>query len=424
MSETTRPAVNVNPVPANNGDGSLGDRVRALRLGDQLAGSKTRGSTGTWIPWALCFLMGITWASFAVRSYSQGGFRAIIGSAVPADTSQSGPPTTTTDAKDRPTTGTATPNDLVLEVKGYVIAAHQIQVSPIEVSGRIKSLHVEEGKLIRKGQVLAEIDDTPYMADFLEAQAALNSARSKREELETSWPMEKEQADAQLKEAESLLEQYQRDYQRYEEIRNKNNVAEKEFEQAKYAFLTQSARVRQLKSMKEMIAGPRRERIEAARADEKQAEARLKRAEWRLRNCKITSPVDGIVLTKRAEIGNLVNALAMNASLNGGICDIADLTDLEIDLEIQERDIRKVFVDQECSVRADAYPERRYAARVDRIMPVANSSKAIVPIRVKVRVPRKEEGKYLKPQMGAVVSFFNRQAGPEPAEPADPKIVE
>src|SRR5205085_9422933 len=100
------------------------------------------------------------------------------------------------------------------------------------------------------------------------------------------------------------------------------------------------------------------------------------------------------------------------------------LTDLEVDLEIQERDIRKMKQDYECVVRPDAYPERRYTARVSRIMPVANNARSVIPIRVKVRVPRSEEGQFLKPQMGAEVTFFNRPAGPELKEPADPTIVE
>src|SRR5262249_13586255 len=140
--------------------------------------------------------------------------------------------------------------------------------------------------------------------------------------------------------------------------------------------------------------------------------------------CIIRAPVSGLILSKRTEIGNLVNPLAMNTNFNGGICEMADLTDLEVDLEIQERDIEKVFRDQYCSVRADAYPKRLYSGRVDRILPVANSSKAIIPIRVKVRVPRSEEGLFLKPQMGAIVNFYDRKADPEPKEPVPPKIVD
>src|SRR5262245_55891936 len=144
-----------------------------------------------------------------------------------------------------------------------------------------------------------------------------------------------------------------------------------------------------------------------------QAKARERQAKEMLDRCIIRAPVSGIVLSKRTEIGNLVNPLAMNSNFNGGICEMADLTDLEVVLEIQERDISKVKEKQYCIAKADAYPGRLYSASVDRIMPVANFALSIIPIRVKVRVPRSEEGQYLKPQMGVVVTFYNRQATPE-----------
>ncbi len=232
-----------------------------------------------------------------------------------------------------------------------------------------------------------------------------------------------EQTKAQLKEATELLQQYKSDFERFDEIRRMNSgVAAKEFDLAKYSYFTQTARVAQMQKAVEMVQGPQKQRIAASEGELAQAQARYNRAQWRLENCRIVAPVSGIVLTKRAEIGNLVNALAMNDKLNAGICDMADLTDMEVDLEVQERDISKVRVGQDCKVRADAYPNRVYQGRVARILPVANSSKAIIPIRVQVRVPRKEEGKYLKPQMGAVVSFYERDAPPETAEPPDPII--
>jgi multidrug resistance efflux pump len=272
---------------------------------------------------------------------------------------------------------------------------------------------------------LAELDQTPFKADLAEAEAALNTAKARRDELVSSWPLEVEQADAQLKEAQALRDQYESDYKRYENIRKRSgDVAEKEYEQAKFSFLTQTARVKQMAVALEMAKGPRKQKISAAEADVNQAQARFDRAKWRLSNTIIVAPVDGIILTKRAEIGNLVNALAMNANLNAGVCDMADLTDLEVDLGVQEKDIAKVFVNQKCKVQTDAYPGRVYLGRVIRILPVANNSRAEIPVRVSVRVPRKEEGEYLRPQMNAHVFFYNEKAPPEEpgVEPPEPTI--
>ena len=66
----------------------------------------------------------------------------------------------------------------------------------------------------------------------------------------------------------------------------------------------------------------------------------------------------------------------------------------------------KVFVGQRCEVQSDAFPQRRYAGGVSRLMPIADRAKGAVPVRVKVTVPADEEGVYLKPEMSALVTFF------------------
>ncbi len=139
-----------------------------------------------------------------------------------------------------------------------------------------------------------------------------------------------------------------------------------------------------------------------------QVDADLAKAEWRLDNCTVRSPIAGIILTKKAEEGNIVNPSAFSNGLSASLCEMADLSDLEVDLKIQERDVAKVFQGQRCRVRCEAFPDRAYEGVVSRLMPIADRSQAAVPVRVKVRVPREEEGVYLKPEMGAVVSFLKK----------------
>ena len=87
---------------------------------------------------------------------------------------------------------------------------------------------------------------------------------------------------------------------------------------------------------------------------------------------------------------------------------MADLSDLEVELNIQERDVSRVFKGQRCKVRADAWSDRVYDGYVSRLMPIADRAKGAIPVRVKVSVPAEEEGVYLKPDMGAVVTFYAR----------------
>jgi multidrug resistance efflux pump len=161
-----------------------------------------------------------------------------------------------------------------------------------------------------------------------------------------------------------------------------------------------------------MIHGPRDIRIEAAKQRVNQAEEERVKAKWRLDNCIIRAPISGTILTKFAEEGNIVNQLSLN--LKGSICDMADLSDLEVDLSIQERDVARVFKDQRCRIRPEAYPDRIYEGYVSRLMPIADRGKGAVPVRVKLIVPKDEEqGAYLKPEMGAVVSFLKKEEAKE-----------
>ncbi|MFL5339090.1 MAG: HlyD family secretion protein, partial [Gemmataceae bacterium] len=381
--------------PAVNGAASLSDRVKGLRLQTGQSGRSSGGSG--WLPWTLCLLMAVTWASFAVRAYTTGGWKAFIGATGDQHAVATAPAEST--KKDKSSVAPATAEELVLTVKGNMIAARQIQVGPDRVSGKITKLTFVEGQHFKVGDALAEIDKIDYESEYLQSKAAREALAAQLLEMTNgSRPAERMQAQGQLEEAQAVLEQYRHDLARYEGVkRGGMQVGEKEYDQARYSAKMQEARVKQMENNYSLVMeGPRKERIAGMQAQLDQAVAREKLAKEMLDRCVIRAPVTGIVLSKRTEIGNLVNPLAMNANFNGGICEMADLTDLEVDLEVEERDIRKVFVGQDCVVRADAFPERRYSAKVDRIMPVANSSKHIVPIRVKVRVQRSEEGQYLK----------------------------
>ena len=162
-----------------------------------------------------------------------------------------------------------------------------------------------------------------------------------------------------------------------------------------------------------LTEGPRKEKLLAAEADMsvaeadvRGAEARLTQAHWRFDNCTIRAPIDGVVLRKIAELGNLVNPMAFAAG-GGSICDIANLAEMEVDMDIPERDIEKVFPGQHAKVVPDAFKNREYKAVVDRIMPIADDSKSVIKIRLKVFLPPGEvPGTYLKPRMSVNASLI------------------
>src|SRR5262249_39684133 len=243
---------------------------------------------------------------------------------------------------------------------------------------------------------------------YKRALAALEEANQNLEELTKYRQKEIDQAKERWSEADVQRKQLEIDRRRSSKLKNTNALADREFEQADSAYLAMLAREKALRVDYEfMIHGPRDSKIKAAEHRVDQAKEEVVKTRKHLEDCTIRAPISGTILTKFAEEGNIVNQLSLN--LKGSICDMADLSDLEVDLKVPERDIAKVFKGQQCRVRPEAFPQRIYTGTVSRIMPIADRSQSAVPVRVKVTVPRDEEGVYLKPEMGAVVFFHKKK---------------
>jgi HlyD family secretion protein len=382
----------------------LSERVQALRM-PPLEESPRSAK----LPWVLCAVLVplSLWlgyvafiapakrgASSAVANSTASGSNKSDSSAKPVASAKAG-----TSEKDQ---------KVVLESKGYIIAAHQILVSP-KVSGTCTRLTIEEGSRVKRGDILAEIEDVDYRTDYERCVGELDSAKQKLLELERgNRPEEISQAKAQMQEAEAQLTQLEADWNRIQLLRQKNVATAADFDATRSKFWAMQRQVERLKfAYSLMQIGFRKERIDGARADVQTAESNLEKAKWKFDNCKIRSPIAGTILKKNAEEGNLVNAIAFSGSVS--LCEMADLSDLEVDLTIQERDVSRVFKGQKCKVRAEAYPDRVYTGVVSRLMPIADRSKGAIPVRVKLTVPREEEGVYLKPEMGAIVTFYKAE---------------
>ena len=135
------------------------------------------------------------------------------------------------------------------------------------------------------------------------------------------------------------------------------------------------------------------------------AKARLKQAQWRLDNCVVKAPFAGTVLTKKTDLGGVVNPMTYNAD---AICEMADLSCLEVEIKVAEQDIAKLKVGQKCRIVPTAYPDREYAGTLNRILPIADRATTSLVLRVKVVLPPDEEktpGEFLKPDMQATVRF-------------------
>ena len=386
-----------------NGSASLNDRVRSLRLSQQPAATPRTAI----LPWALCVILLLTTTAFGYRAYRTG---ALAPSPASPTSDEPAPPAAPTS-----TDSVADSGEVVLQAKGYVVPAHQVQVSP-KVGGMILELHerFEEGQFFKAGDVLARLEKDDYQADYDHAVAARDAAEQHYQESLSSRPEEIEAARNELKESEATLEQLDRDLHRSRRLVGTTALSPKEYEQAKFPRDAMKRRVERLRfTYKLMELGPRKERQLAARSDWEAAKADAIRAKWRLDNCDIKAPISGHILTKKAEKGNVVNPLAF--SISASLCEMADLGDLEIDLSIQERDIARVEKGQFCTVMPEAFQNhepfrkvhpRGYEGHVIRLMPIADRSKGAINVRVKVeKIPEKEIGKVLKPEMSVLVSF-------------------
>jgi multidrug resistance efflux pump len=399
-----------------NGPLSLRDRVQGLRLPNRPA---PRRSPLALVPWILCAVLLGTTVVLALRQPAS----------VPGDDDAK---RASEKAQAQAQAGVA-PGDVMLDSKGYIVPIHQIQVSP-KVSGTVLSLRteegvpIEEGLLVKKGCVLAVLEKVEYQADRDHCKGQVEAARNRWHELHLSLDFLIKQAAADLADAAS---QYQTEYvQLQSEINSREGTSIVDVQKRKATVEAKMARMEWHKNQVAMIGkGSLAAKVAAAKADLEQYEADLAKAEWRLSNCVVTAPVTGVILTKRAEEGSLVNPSAFSNGLSASLCDMADLSELEVDLSIPERDVARLIAfklehkkKQKCQVRADAFPNRVYEGFVSRIMPTADRAKGAVPVRVKIVIPISEAGDYLRPDMSAAVTFLNEETNfvqtLRPLEPA------
>ncbi|MGV3607156.1 MAG: efflux RND transporter periplasmic adaptor subunit [Planctomycetaceae bacterium] len=429
MSSATEPSSTSRPNSESSSD--LRERVKSLRLSSIPPGENMGRKFVSWVLGIVLLITFVLGAGATFRwlfspkakpEVSAASTDSSEATAKPSTTAAVSAPSSTPVERPQPagTVGIkAEKGAIAYESKGYIVPAHQILVSP-KVGGMIVSLNVEEGRRVTKGDVLAMLESTDYKADLDRSQAVVRLARERLRELETgNRPEEIHQAEEELAEAEAQLVQSDQQYRRDQDLKRRNNelVTDKELEESESRFRMQQKKVSRLGfALALMKLGPREERLAAARAELDQAIAEAAKAEWRYGNCTIRAPISGTILKKNAEEGNIVNPGAFNGSFS--LCDLADLSDLEVDLSIQERDISRVFVGQKCSLSVDAYPNRFYEGYVSRLMPIADRAKGAVPVRVKVIVPAEEEGVYLKPEMGAVVRFLKEEEGTASPVPA------
>ncbi len=239
----------------------------------------------------------------------------------------------------------------VLTASGYVVARRKAAVAS-KGTGTLVFLGVDEGDRVKKGQIIARLDDS-------DVAATLQRSREN------------------LRLAEADLHDAKQNQARFGALLKQDLVAQAEYDVAEARY-------------KRVLAT-----IEAARFGVKESQVAVD-------NTRIIAPFDGTVLKKNADVGEIVAPLAGAASSKAAVVTIADMSSLEVDADVSEANITRVAPEQDCEITLDAYPQQRYPGYVSKIVPTADRAKATVMVKIKF----KEYDHRVLPEMGAKITFL------------------
>jgi HlyD family secretion protein len=302
-------------------------------------------------------------------------------------------------------TAGASAGESVLTASGYVVAHHKIAVGA-KVMGRVAWIGVEKGDTVQLGQVLVRLEDSEFRAQVNEAVANLAAAQARLDQLRSgSRPQEKLKDKAAVIQAEANLKTAEADYHRTETLYRAGVASKAELDHAlaqrdSARALLESAR--QTSAMTDI--GPRTEEIRAGAAQVQQMKAALDYAHTQLAATEIKAPIAGTVLERIVERGEMVSPSAFGGSgARTSVVDLADLTDLQIELDISQTDFARLKMAQRAEIIPEAFPNLRFSGFIAEIAPEANRAKSTVQVKVKVENPTEQ----LRPEMNARVNFLS-----------------
>ncbi|HTQ55282.1 MAG TPA: efflux RND transporter periplasmic adaptor subunit [Bryobacteraceae bacterium] len=305
----------------------------------------------------------------------------------------------------------------VLNATGYIVAAHKIELAA-KVVGKVAWIGVDKGDHVRQGQELVRLEDDEYRAHLLEAEGQLNNLKAHLAELEHgSRPEEIAKAKADVAQARATEEDAHLTLVRTRALAADGVMARQALDDAQAKYDAAAANTASLEKAYELVRlGPRREEIDAMRAQVRQAQGSVDYAQTQLDNTIIRAPISGTILERNVEKGEFVTTgFVGDKGAKGYVVSLADLNDLQVELDISQNDFARLTPRQPAIVTTDAFPDRKYQGYIEEIAPEANRQKATVQVKVKIERP----DDYLRPEMNASVAFL---AGGKTISQAKPRI--
>ena len=259
---------------------------------------------------------------------------------------------------------------------GYVVAQRRASVAS-KATGRLEHLAVQEGSRVKEGDVLAELESNDLKAEYAQIAAQLAAGR------------------ADLIKVETERNTAARNFRRYRNLWDQRVVAQADFETAEDQHTRARAAVDSLKATIHSL------------------EAALHRAEVLISYTVIRAPFDGVVLTKNADVGEVVAPFGSSINAKAAVVTMADLSSLMVQADVSESFLPRVHVEQACEIQLDALPDTRFPGRVNTIVPTADRTKGTV--MVKVAFERLDPR--ILPEMSAKIAFLTRPLGNSERQP-------
>jgi HlyD family secretion protein len=258
-----------------------------------------------------------------------------------------------------------------LNATGRVSAFRKAAVST-KATGKLEYLGVQEGSIVKAGQVLARIENRDVTATQDQATANVRAAKANLE-----------QGLAELRDADANLK-------RTQDLANKNFISGAQLDTAKARYDRARASVAALNGQIGV------------------AEANLRATAVGVEQTIIRAPFDGVILTKNANVGDIITPFSSAADSKGAVVNIADMSTLEVEADVSENSLSKVAVDMPVEIQLDAFPDLRLLGRLSRIVPTVDRSKATVLVKIEFV----EKDKRVLPDMSAKVAFLSRALTP------------
>ncbi len=250
---------------------------------------------------------------------------------------------------------------------GYVVAQRKAAVAS-KGTGRLVYLGVQEGSRVKAGEVLARLDSDDVKADKAQVAAQLGVARF-------------ELARAEIERATS-----DSNYKRFSDLWARRAVAQLDYENARDRYLKAGAAV------------------DSARANIRALEASLRRSEVLIEYTIIRAPFDGVVLTKDADVGEVVAPFGSATNAKAAVVTMADMSSLMVQADVAESFLYRVRPDEPCEIQLDAIPNTRFPGKVNMIVPTADRTRGTVMVKVSFD----SLGPRVLPEMSAKVAFLSR----------------